>query len=73
MRRHFCKAIPDTRKVTYKPVIAVFTITLLMAAAMSYTVFGDVLTIQMLQWFIAFSICVFGDIKLQDLENSLCS
>ena len=69
LRRHFGKEERDPEAVSYKPVIAVFAITGSMATAASWAGYGSLVTIQAGEWFIAFSMCVLGLLKLQDLES----
>jgi glutaredoxin len=69
LQRHFGKAANDPNKTTYVPVIAVFSMTSLMALAASYAVFGTPLTMRAAEWFIAFSMCVLALLKLQDIES----
>ena len=59
----------DSKAVTYKPVLAVFAMTALMALAASYTAFGHPLTTRAFEWFIAFSMCVLAILKLQNIET----
>jgi glutaredoxin len=69
LRRYFGKKIRDPQAVTYRPVIAVFTVTALMALAMSYAVNNDVFTFRAVEWFIAFSMVVLAILKLQNVES----
>jgi glutaredoxin len=69
LRRFFGKAVRDPKAVTYRPVIAVFAMTALMALAASYAVFGTPLTVRAGEWFIAFSMCVLAMLKLQNVES----
>jgi uncharacterized membrane protein YphA (DoxX/SURF4 family) len=69
LRRHFGKPMRDPKAKTYTPVIAVFAVTALMALAVSRAATGQALTPQALQWFIAFSMCVLGILKLRDVET----
>jgi glutaredoxin len=69
LRRHFGKAVADPKAVTYKPVVAVFAVTALMALAASYAAFGDPFTVRAGEWFIAFSMCVLAILKLQNIET----
>lgn len=69
LRRHFGLRVRDPKALTYTPVIAVFAVTALMALAASYAMTGQVLTAHALQWFIAFSMCVLGVLKLRDVET----
>lgn len=58
----------DTEAVTYKPVIAVFAMSFLMALAASWATLGAVVSLRSLEWFIAISMCVLAIQKLRDLE-----
>ncbi|KIU37089.1 membrane protein [Methylobacterium radiotolerans] len=69
LQRHFGKAANDPNATTYTPVIAVFSMTALMALAASYAVYGTPLTMHAAEWFIAFSMCVLALLKLQDVES----
>ena len=69
LRRHFGKPVRDPKAKTYAPVIAVFAVTALMALAASRVATGQAFTPQALQWFIAFSMCVLGILKLRDVET----
>ena len=69
LQRHFGKAANDPNATTYRPVIAVFSMTALMALAASYAVYGTPLTVRAAEWFIAFSMCVLALLKLQDVET----
>lgn len=69
LRRYFGKPVPDPDATSYKPIFALLATTLLMAGAVSYSAFGDVLREETLQLFIAFSMTVLALLKLQDLES----
>lgn len=69
LRRHLGKTVVDPKATTYKPVIAIFAMTALMALAASYAVYGTPLTIRAGEWFIAFSMCVLAIQKLQNVET----
>jgi glutaredoxin len=69
LRRHLGKTVPDPKAVTYKPVVAVFAVTALMALAASSAAFGNPLTVHAAQWFVAFSMCVLGILKLQNIDT----
>lgn len=69
LRRFFGQTVRDPKAVTYRPVIAVFATTALMALATSYAVFGTPFTIRTGEWFIAFSMCVLALLKLQNIES----
>jgi glutaredoxin len=69
LRRHFGMTVRDPKALAYAPVLAVFAVTALMAAAASYGAFGTLLTAHAVKWFIAFSMCVLAALKLRDLES----
>ena len=69
LQRHFGKAANDPNKTTYVPVIAVFSMTALMALAASHAAYGTPLTMRAVEWFVAFSMCVLALLKLQDIES----
>jgi len=67
LRKHLGKG-PDPKKgTTYQPVIAVFTVTFLMALTTCPTTQESLSVIRVLELFVAFSMCVLGILKLQDL------
>jgi glutaredoxin len=59
----------DPDKKTYTPVLAVFAVSAFLALAASWATLGDVLTLQSLEWFIAFSMGMLAMLKLRDLES----
>ncbi len=69
VRRFFGKAVRDPSATSYRPVIAVFAMTALMALAASMAVFGSPFTLQAAMWFISLSMCVLAILKLQDVET----
>ncbi len=69
LRGHLGKTVRDPKAVTYRPVIAVFAVTALMALATSYAVYGTVFTARSVEWFIAFSMAVLAILKLQNIEG----
>ncbi len=69
LRRFLGKTVRDPKALTYKPVIAVFAVTALMALAASYAAFGNPFTPRAAEWFIAFSMCVLAILKLRDIES----
>ena len=71
LRRHFGKAPAgqDEDATSYQPVIAVFAVALMMALAVSWYALGDLLTVRMVEWFIATAMCILAILKLQDLES----
>jgi len=69
LRRFFGKAVRDPKATSYRPVIAIFVMTALMALATSHAAFGTPLTVRAGEWFIAFSMCVLALLKLRDVES----
>jgi glutaredoxin len=66
---HFGKEAADPEATSYTPVIALFSITALMALAASFAVFGTIFTIHAAEWFIAFSMAILALLKLQNVET----
>lgn len=61
---------PDPREgQTYQPVIAVFSITFLMAVAECWAALHTVAPLRIAELFVAFSMCVLGILKLRDLQS----
>jgi glutaredoxin len=69
LRRSFGKRVADPKATSYRPVVALFGMTALLALAASYAVMGTVATTMALQWFISFSMVVLSLLKLQDVEK----
>lgn len=69
LRRFFAKHVPEKGETSYKPIVAVFAMTALMATAASFAAAGNPFTIRAAEWFIGFSMCVLALLKLQDVER----
>ena len=69
LRRHFGLSVRDPDAVSYRPVIALFAMTALMALAASHAAFGTALTLRAAEWFVSFSMVVLALLKLQDIES----
>lgn len=69
LRRFFGLKVADPSVTTYRPVIALFAMTALMAIAAGYAVDGTMLTFRVAEWFIAFSMVVLAMLKLQNVEK----
>lgn len=69
LRRFLGKRVADPKATSYRPVIALFAMTALMAMAASYAVSGSILTIRAVEWFIAMSMIVLALLKLQNIET----
>jgi glutaredoxin len=68
LRRYFGKNLRDPKEKSYRPVIALFMVTALMALAISYAI-DTIFTTQTLRWFISFSMVILALLKLQNLEE----
>jgi glutaredoxin len=53
LRRFLGKRVADPKATSYRPIIALFTMTALMAMAASYAVTGSIHTVRAAEWFIA--------------------
>ncbi len=69
LRHHFGRSVRDPKEVTYRPVIAVFAMALLMAMAASYAAYSSIWTVRAAEWFIAMSMCILAILKLRDVES----
>lgn len=69
LRAYFGDPVADPNAPTYKPVIAIFGVAFLMAAATVYAISGGFHLAQVIQGFIAFSMCILAIQKLQNLES----
>lgn len=68
LRRFLGKRVADPKATSYRPVIALFSMTALMAMAASYAVTGSAISVRAAEWFIAFSMVVLSLLKLQNVE-----
>jgi glutaredoxin len=69
LRRFLGKRAADPNATSYRPVVALFSITALMAIAASYAVTDRLFTVLAAEWFIAFSMAVLALLKLQNVET----
>ena len=69
LRRFLGKRVADPKATSYRPVIALFSMTALMALAASYAVTGSIFTLLAAEWFIGFSMVVLALLKLQNVES----
>lgn len=61
---------PDPKEGdSYQPVVAVFAVTFAMALTTCWALQGGLEVVRVLELFIAFSMCVLGILKLQDLQS----
>ncbi len=66
---HFGVAVEHNSEVSYQPVIALFSVSALLACAVTWLVLGSVLSTQTIGWFIAIAMVLLGLQKLQDLDT----
>ncbi|WP_238319301.1 glutaredoxin [Parvularcula oceani] len=69
LREHFGSPVRDKDKPTYTPVLVIFGVCALMAGAVSWAAFGELVTVRGIEWFAAFSMCVLAIQKLRDVES----
>lgn len=69
LRAFFGRSVKAEDETTYRPVIAIFAVAAAMALATSWFAFGELLTLRVLEWFVAISMCFLAVQKLQDVES----
>ncbi|GAA0675800.1 glutaredoxin [Sphingomonas insulae] len=69
LTRFFGGHVPAKDETSYRPVVAVFAMTALMALAASAAALGTPFTTQAVMWFVSLSMCVLAILKLQDVER----
>ena len=69
LRRYFGKRVVDPKATSYRPVVALFTVSALMALATSYAFGVSLFSIRTLELFIAISMSVLAMLKLQNIES----
>ncbi|MEO6535537.1 MAG: MauE/DoxX family redox-associated membrane protein [Sphingomicrobium sp.] len=69
LRVLFGNPLPAPGSISYRPVVALFGMAAVMAAALSQMMFGGALMIATAETFIAISMCLLAMLKLQDVEK----
>lgn len=69
LRRYLDKPVKSEDETSYQPVIAIFSVALLMAIAVSWAAFESLFTVRTWEWFISISMCILAIQKLQDVER----
>lgn len=69
LREWLGEAQPSDDGATYRPVVAVFSVTFLAALGISHAAFGSALSVRAFEWFVSLSMCVLAILKLQDVEQ----
>ena len=67
--RYFDRPVSDPDALTYRPVIALFSVAALLALAVSWAATGALLTKDALMWFISIAMALLAMLKLQDVEK----
>lgn len=67
LRKYFGKSVPDKNETTYAPIIAIFSMTFLMAVAFSWSRLEALEATYIFETFIAMSMCALAIQKLRDL------
>lgn len=69
LREHLGLGPDPTEGETYRPVIAIFSVTFSMAVATAWASLGSIDLVRIAELFIAFTMCVLGIQKLKDLQS----
>jgi glutaredoxin len=69
LRRYLGRTVRDPNETSYRPVVALFAVTALLALALTYASSGRLLTGWTLPWFISISMSVLALLKLQNVET----
>ncbi len=69
LREYLGLNVQKAGETSYVPVIALFSMTALLALAVSFAAWGEVRLEPTLMWFISFSMVVLALLKLQDIER----
>lgn len=67
--KFFGKSVKDPDATSYRPVIAIFAMTFLMAVGAAFVATGSWFSVLAAEWFIAFSMCALAIQKLQDVRS----
>ncbi len=69
LREYFGEEEKSDNETTYQPVIAIFSVSFLMALAISWETYESILTVRAFEWFISIAMCLLAVQKLQDIES----
>lgn len=69
VREYLGKPPAEPEGATYRPVIALFGMAALIALAAAQAVYGTVLLVRTLEWFVAIAMCLLALMKLRDVES----
>lgn len=69
LRKFFGKKVKDKDAISYAPIVAIFSMTFLMALAANWLMARTFAVVSVIHLFFAFSMCVLAILKLRDLES----
>lgn len=69
LRKHLGHSVRQAGETSYTPVIALFSVTALLALAVTIAAVGEIQLKPAVMWFISFSMVVLALLKLQDVES----
>jgi glutaredoxin len=69
LRRFFGQRVSDGDEKTYRPVLAIFIISFVIALAIAMTTYGTPLSWRVIPWFVATAMTILALQKLQDVEQ----
>jgi glutaredoxin len=69
LRRFFGLHVADPDAPSYRPVITLFAVALVIAIAVSVALGQPIGSLRTLEWFVSFSMCLLALLKLQDVER----
>ena len=69
LKQHFGMRVRGKDETTYVPVIAIFSVTAMMALAVQWRFYEGLDILAWVKWFVAFSMCALAIQKLQDIEG----
>ncbi len=69
VREYVGKNRKDGDGTSYRPVLTLFATTFLMAVAAAYIAEDQWVSVRTFEWFVAFSMCALGYLKLRDVES----
>lgn len=69
LRKHLGMSVPSANETTYRPVLAIFAVALLIGLSISWAAHGSLLTARMPEYAVATAMVLLGLQKLQDVES----
>lgn len=69
LRKHLGMSVSNSKEKTYRPVLAIFAVALLIGLSISWAVQGSLLTARMPEYAVATAMVLLGLQKLQDVES----